>query len=40
MVSEADGVIVAFPNHNDLISAVMKNAYDWISINDGSCPIK
>ena len=40
MVSEADGVIVAFPNHNDLVSAALKNAYDWISINDGSCPVK
>ena len=40
MVSQADGVIVAFPNHNSLVSAVMKNAYDWISINDGACPVK
>lgn len=40
MVAEADGVIVAFPNHNDLVSAAFKNAYDWISINDGSCPVK
>lgn len=32
MVSRADGVIVSFPDHNSLISATMKNAYDWISI--------
>ena len=33
MITEADGIIVSFPEHNGLITAAMKNAYDWVSIN-------
>lgn len=31
-VSGCDGVLACFSNHNSLISAPMKNAYDWISL--------
>ena len=40
-IAEADAVIVSFPNHNSMISAVMKNVYDWVSISfDGQSPVK
>lgn len=38
-IREADGVILAVPEHNYSFSGVMKNALDWVSRPLSECPL-